>query len=80
MEEELRQVKAEKASALSDLATTRELCVKLDSGKEFINRQLHAKTQDVEKVCYPVEYKLKYVWARHRFLLRTMFCVYKQWS
>ncbi|XP_040192277.1 testis-specific gene 10 protein isoform X2 [Rana temporaria] len=50
MEEELRQVKAEKASALNDLATTRELCVKLDSGKEFINRQLHAKTQDVEKL------------------------------
>ncbi|XP_068124292.1 testis-specific gene 10 protein isoform X3 [Hyperolius riggenbachi] len=50
MEEELRQIKAEKSSALSDLATTRELCVKLDSGKEMINRQLCAKTQDLERL------------------------------
>ncbi|XP_063809419.1 testis-specific gene 10 protein isoform X1 [Pseudophryne corroboree] len=55
MEEELRQAKAEKSSALSDLASTRELCVKLDSGKEMINRQLCAKTQDVERLQQELE-------------------------
>ncbi|XP_075708737.1 testis-specific gene 10 protein isoform X2 [Rhinoderma darwinii] len=55
MEEELRQVKAEKSSVLSDLASTRELCVKLDSGKEMINRQLCAKVQDVEMLQQELE-------------------------
>ncbi|XP_053311137.1 testis-specific gene 10 protein [Spea bombifrons] len=50
MEEELQQMKGEKASVLSDLASTRELCVKLDSGKEFLNRQLCSKSQDMERL------------------------------
>ncbi|XP_077152641.1 testis-specific gene 10 protein isoform X3 [Ranitomeya variabilis] len=55
MEEELQQVRAEKSSALSDLASTRELCVKLDSGKEMINRQLCAKAQDAEMLQQELE-------------------------
>ncbi|XP_075056249.1 testis-specific gene 10 protein [Mixophyes fleayi] len=55
MEEEMRQVTAEKSSALSDLSSTRELCVKLDSGKDMINRQLCAKTQDVQKLQHELD-------------------------
>ncbi|KAM5180645.1 testis-specific gene 10 protein [Mantella aurantiaca] len=55
MEEEMRQAKAEKSSALGDLATTRELCIKLDSGKELINSQLKVKTQDVERLQHELE-------------------------
>ncbi|XP_075192516.1 testis-specific gene 10 protein isoform X3 [Anomaloglossus baeobatrachus] len=55
MEEELQQVRAEKSSALSDLASTRELCVKLDSGKEMINRQLSAKAQDAQMLQQEME-------------------------
>ncbi|XP_066435154.1 testis-specific gene 10 protein isoform X3 [Eleutherodactylus coqui] len=55
MEEELREARSEKSLALSDLASTRELCVKLDSGKEMLNRQLCAKTQDVEMLQQELE-------------------------
>ncbi|KAM4795959.1 testis-specific gene 10 protein [Rhinophrynus dorsalis] len=50
LEEELRQSKAEKMSALSDLASTRELCVKLDSSKDTINRQLCTRNQEMERL------------------------------
>uniref|UniRef100_A0A8C5LR02 Testis specific 10 n=1 Tax=Leptobrachium leishanense TaxID=445787 RepID=A0A8C5LR02_9ANUR len=55
MEEELHHINAEKASALTDLASTRELCVKLDSSKELLNRQLCAKSQDMEQIQMELE-------------------------
>ncbi|XP_030057256.1 testis-specific gene 10 protein isoform X2 [Microcaecilia unicolor] len=50
MEEEIRQMKTEKMSLLDDLASTRELCIKLDSSKEVITQQLSTITQDRERV------------------------------
>lgn len=50
LEEELRNTQEEKASLLSDLASVRELCVKVDSGKELIARQLTSKSMDLERV------------------------------
>lgn len=50
LEEELHKVQEEKANLLSDLASVRELCVKLDSGKELAARQLTSKSMDLERV------------------------------
>ncbi|XP_069492743.1 testis-specific gene 10 protein isoform X4 [Ambystoma mexicanum] len=50
IEEELLKAKSEKAAVLNDLASTRELCIKLDSSKEVVTRQLNAKAQEVERL------------------------------
>lgn len=50
LEEELQKAQEEKATLLSDLASVRELCVKLDSGKDLAARQLTSKSMDLERV------------------------------
>lgn len=50
LEEELQSARAEKMSLLADLASVRELCVKLDSSKELTTRQLAAKSMELERV------------------------------
>lgn len=50
LEEEVQAARAEKASVLADLASVRELCVKLDSSKELTVRQLTAKSMELERV------------------------------
>lgn len=50
LEEELNKAQEEKAALLSDLASVRELCVKLDSGKDLVTRQLTSKSMDLERV------------------------------
>ncbi|XP_029460633.1 testis-specific gene 10 protein [Rhinatrema bivittatum] len=55
MEEEIRQIKAEKVTLLDDLASTRELCIKLDSSKEVLIQQLSTITQDRERLQHDLE-------------------------
>lgn len=49
-EKDLQNAQEENAALLSDLASVRELCVKLDSGKELTARQLTSKSMDLERV------------------------------
>ncbi|XP_007496489.1 centrosomal protein of 135 kDa isoform X2 [Monodelphis domestica] len=55
LEEKLRCEHDEKASILTDLSSLRELCIKLDSGKEFIARQLVSKNMEYERALEEVE-------------------------
>ncbi|XP_076582514.1 centrosomal protein of 135 kDa [Chaetodon auriga] len=55
LEEELHKAKEEKAALVSDLASVRELCVKLDSGKELAARQLTSRSMDLERVTGELE-------------------------
>ncbi|XP_070688604.1 centrosomal protein of 135 kDa isoform X2 [Pempheris klunzingeri] len=55
LEEELHKAQEEKATLLSDLASVRELCVKLDSGKELTARQLTSRSMDLERVTGELE-------------------------
>ncbi|XP_028932847.1 centrosomal protein of 135 kDa isoform X2 [Ornithorhynchus anatinus] len=50
LEEELRREKDEKSSALADLSSVRELCIKLDSSKEVVARQFASKNIEFERV------------------------------
>ncbi len=50
LEDEVQAARAEKASVLADLASVRELCVKLDSNKELTVRQLTARSMELERV------------------------------
>uniref|UniRef100_A0A672HCG2 Centrosomal protein 135 n=1 Tax=Salarias fasciatus TaxID=181472 RepID=A0A672HCG2_SALFA len=55
LETELHKAQEEKAALLSDLASVRELCVKLDSSKELTARQLTSKSMDMERVTGELE-------------------------
>ncbi|XP_057209776.1 centrosomal protein of 135 kDa isoform X2 [Triplophysa rosa] len=55
LEEEVQTAQTEKASVLEDLASIRELCVKLDSSKEVTVRQLTAKSMELERVTGELE-------------------------
>ncbi|XP_059197892.1 centrosomal protein of 135 kDa [Centropristis striata] len=55
LEEELHKAQDEKAALLSDLASVRELCVKLDSGKELTARQLTSRSMDLERITGELE-------------------------
>ncbi|XP_062991870.1 centrosomal protein of 135 kDa [Elgaria multicarinata webbii] len=50
MEESLRREKEEKSSITVDVTSVRELCVKLESNKDLISRQLTSKSLDLERV------------------------------
>ncbi|XP_068448993.1 centrosomal protein of 135 kDa isoform X2 [Clinocottus analis] len=55
MEEDLHKAEGEKAALLSDLASVRELCVKLDSSKELAARQLTSRGMDLERLTGELE-------------------------
>ncbi|XP_061743919.1 centrosomal protein of 135 kDa-like isoform X2 [Nerophis ophidion] len=50
LEEELRKTREEKAGLVADLASVRELCAKLDSGKDLTARQIVSKSMELERV------------------------------
>ncbi|XP_062308598.1 centrosomal protein of 135 kDa isoform X1 [Osmerus eperlanus] len=55
LEEELRAAREERAAVLSDLASVRELCVKLDSSRELTTRQLNSRSMEMERVTGELE-------------------------
>ncbi|XP_067889451.1 testis-specific gene 10 protein-like isoform X7 [Heterodontus francisci] len=55
LEDELRQVQTEKSTALTDLTSTQELCLKLDSNKEMMMRQVANKNKEMEQVLSELE-------------------------
>ncbi|KAM9236683.1 centrosomal protein of 135 kDa [Leptosomus discolor] len=50
LEEDVKRENQDKSSLLADLASVRELCVKLESNKELLSRQLTSKSMDYERV------------------------------
>lgn len=50
LEEDIKRENQDKSSVLADLASVRELCVKLESNKELLSRQLTSKSMDYERV------------------------------
>ncbi|XP_066241646.1 centrosomal protein of 135 kDa isoform X1 [Saccopteryx leptura] len=55
LEGELRHQEDEKAAVFSDLSSLRELCIKLDSGKDILTQQLNAKSLEFERVVVELE-------------------------
>ncbi|XP_075716045.1 centrosomal protein of 135 kDa [Rhinoderma darwinii] len=55
LEEQHRHEQDEKALILSDLASVRELCVKVDSSKEQFSRQLTARNMEYERLLDELE-------------------------
>ncbi|XP_023566895.1 centrosomal protein of 135 kDa isoform X2 [Octodon degus] len=55
LEEELRRQEEEKATVLSDLSSLRELCIKLDSGKDVMTQQLNSKNLELERALVELE-------------------------
>ncbi|KFO93583.1 Centrosomal protein of 135 kDa, partial [Buceros rhinoceros silvestris] len=55
LEEDVKRENQEKCSVLADLASVRELCVKLESNKELLARQLTSKSMDYERVLGELE-------------------------
>ncbi|XP_065770656.1 centrosomal protein of 135 kDa isoform X2 [Muntiacus reevesi] len=55
LEEELRHQEDEKAAVLNDLSSLRELCIKLDSGKDIMTQQLNSKNLEFERVAMELE-------------------------
>ncbi|KAM6150678.1 centrosomal protein of 135 kDa [Erethizon dorsatum] len=55
LEEELRHQEDEKAAVLNDLSSLRELCIKLDSGKDVMTQQLNSKNLELERALVELE-------------------------
>ncbi|XP_040411998.1 centrosomal protein of 135 kDa isoform X5 [Cygnus olor] len=55
LEEDIKRENQDKSSVLADLASVRELCVKLEASKELLSRQLASKSMDYERVLGELE-------------------------
>ncbi|NWY61738.1 CP135 protein, partial [Chionis minor] len=55
LEEDIKRANQDKSSVLADLASVKELCVKLESNKELLSRQLTSKSMDYERVLGELE-------------------------
>ncbi|XP_029401174.1 centrosomal protein of 135 kDa isoform X1 [Mus pahari] len=55
LEEELRRHESEKATVLGDVSSLRELCIKLDSGKDVMTQQLSSKSLELERAVAELE-------------------------
>ncbi|XP_061226529.1 centrosomal protein of 135 kDa isoform X2 [Neopsephotus bourkii] len=55
LEEDVKRETQDKSSVLADLASVRELCVKLEASKELLSRQLTTKSMDYERVLGELE-------------------------
>ncbi|XP_034364086.1 centrosomal protein of 135 kDa isoform X2 [Arvicanthis niloticus] len=55
LEEELRRHQSEKATVLGDVSSLRELCIKLDSGKDIMTQQLSSKSLELERAAAELE-------------------------
>ncbi|XP_013374010.1 PREDICTED: centrosomal protein of 135 kDa isoform X2 [Chinchilla lanigera] len=55
LEEELRRQEDEKVTVLNDMSSLRELCIKLDSGKDVMTQQLNSKTLELERALVELE-------------------------
>ncbi|XP_032916518.1 centrosomal protein of 135 kDa isoform X2 [Catharus ustulatus] len=55
LEEDLKRENQDKACVLADLTSVRELCVKLEAGKDHLARQLTSKSMDYERVLGELE-------------------------
>lgn len=74
LEEELRHLENEKATALHDLSSLRELCIKLDSGKDLMTQQLNSKSLELERVGAERDGRAHYVGEpfKHGFTLCSL--------
>ncbi|XP_008831564.1 centrosomal protein of 135 kDa [Nannospalax galili] len=55
LEEELRHHEEEKTAVLNDLSSVRELCIKLDSGKDVMTQQMNSKSLELERAVAELE-------------------------
>ncbi|XP_053463129.1 centrosomal protein of 135 kDa [Nycticebus coucang] len=55
LEEELRRQEDDKAAVLNDMSSLRELCIKLDSGKDIMTQQLNSKNLEFERAVVELE-------------------------
>ncbi|KAM7053277.1 centrosomal protein of 135 kDa isoform 5-T8 [Acridotheres tristis] len=55
LEEDFKRENQDKACVLADLTSVRELCVKLEAGKDLLARQLTSKSMDYERVLGELE-------------------------
>lgn len=68
LEEILRREKEEKSSMNHDVSAVRDLCVKLESSKDLLSRQLTSKSLEFERVKEKKCYSYRIYRYRYRYI------------